>query len=97
VFHGTNKLTAFEPLYDATFTAGEWKYYWYVSTQAMDLEDLTDSFKSYWQNEIGLGIKTVGADVDLYVTVMDGRYPTEHDYDFKSTNQGSDWVTLSSN
>ena len=36
-------------------------------------------------------------DVDMYVSVMDGRFPTEEDYDYKSVNLGSDWVTISSN
>ena len=40
--------------------------------------------------------RSEGADLDLYVTVMDGRYPTENDYDFKSTNLGADSIFLSS-
>ena len=43
-----------------------------------------------------MGVKTIGADFDLYVSVMDGRYPTETDYDFKSTNYGADSILLSS-
>lgn len=43
-----------------------------------------------------MGIKTLGADFDLFVSVMDGRYPTENDYDFKSTNLGADSIFLSS-
>jgi len=42
-----------------------------------------------------MGVKSEGADFDLYVSVMDGRYPTEEDYDFKSTNLGADSVFLS--
>ena len=33
----------------------------------------------------------------MYVSVMDGRYPTEDDYDYKSENYGSDWITISNN
>ena len=33
----------------------------------------------------------------MYVSVMDGRFPTEDDYDYKSVNLGSDWVTISNN
>ena len=44
-----------------------------------------------------MGIKTAaGADFDLYVSIMDGRYPTQDDYDFKSTNFGADSIFLSS-
>ena len=49
-----------------------------------------------WQHIIALGIKTSGADFDLYVTVMDGRYPVENDFDFSSTNVGADSIQLSS-
>ena len=43
-----------------------------------------------------MGVKTYGADFDLYVSVMDGRYPTEDDYDYKSTNLGADSILISS-
>lgn len=41
-------------------------------------------------------METKGADFDLYVSVMDGRFPTDLDYDFKSTNKGADVVFLTS-
>ena len=43
-----------------------------------------------------MGIKTADADFDLYVSVMDGRYPTETDFDFRSTNFGADSIQLDS-
>ena len=43
-----------------------------------------------------MGVTTYGADFDLYVSVMDGRYPTEDDYDYKSTNLGADSILISS-
>ena len=43
-----------------------------------------------WHHDIGAGIITPGADVDMYITVGDGRFPTLTDYDFKSTNLGSE-------
>jgi hypothetical protein len=49
-----------------------------------------------WHHDIGAGIITPGADVDMYVSVADGRLPTLNDYDFKSTNLGSEAVRLSS-
>lgn len=33
----------------------------------------------------------------MYLSVMDGRFPTEEDYDYKSVNLGSDWITISNN
>ena len=48
-----------------------------------------------WQHTVALAVETMDADFDLYVTVMDGRYPTETDYDFKSTNRGADVIFLS--
>lgn len=42
-----------------------------------------------------MGVKTAGADFDLFVTVMDGRYPMENDFDFRSQNMGADSITLS--
>lgn len=45
-----------------------------------------------------MGIKSgLESDPDLYVSVMDGRRPTETDYDFKSTLSGADSVTIASN
>jgi len=52
--------------------------------------------QAYWQHTLAMGIKTTGADFDLYVSVMDGRYPTDTDYDFSSTNYGADSIFLSS-
>ena len=53
------------------------KYYWFYSKGAMTLTN--------WQHTIASGIRTSRADFDLYVSVMDGRYPTVDDYDYKST------------
>ena len=52
--------------------------------------------QTYWQHTIAMGIKTQDADFDLYVSVMDGRYPTDTDFDFSSTNYGADSIFLSS-
>ena len=93
VFNGTNKLYPGEPVEDTLFLADTYKYYWFVSTAAMAANDAFP----FWLHEIGLGVKTPGMDVDMYVSVMDGRFPTEEDHDYKSENLGSDWVTISSN
>lgn len=49
-----------------------------------------------WQYDIGLGITNPGDNADLYVSVMDGRYPTETDFDYKSTKIGADFIRISS-
>ena len=93
VFNGTNRLYPNEPIEDAILVAGDYKYYWFVSTAAMAATLEIPN----WLHEIGLGIKTPGQDVDMFVSVMDGRFPTEDDYDYKSVNLGSDWITISNN
>ena len=66
---------------------GNFTYFWFYSDGAKKLNNT-------WQHTVALGVETIGADFDLYVTVMDGRYPTENDYDFKSTNKGADVVFI---
>ena len=93
VFTGANKLRFEKPIIDKLAGKGNFKYYWFLSTGAKNAAKT----KAYWQHMIALGIKTSGADFDLYVTVMDGRYPVENDFDFSSTNYGADSIQLSSN
>lgn len=56
VFNGTNRLYPNEPIDDAILVAGEYKYYWFVSTAAMAATLEIPN----WLHEIGLGIKTPG-------------------------------------
>lgn len=64
------------------------KYYWFVSTRGMT--------EAEWSHEIGLGIFALEGDIDLYVSVMDGRFPTPDDFDYSSELLGADYVTISS-
>lgn len=90
VFNGTNKLYPEKPIQGLHSGKGSFKYFWFLSKGALD--GLVE-----WQHTIAMGIKTEGGiDFDLYVSVMDGRYPTETDFDFKSTNFGADSIVLSS-
>ena len=91
VLKGQNKLHQGEPLLDVV-NPGEFKYYWFVSTKAI----FATKENPDWKHEIGVGVKTPGADVDMYVSLFDGRYPTLTDYDLASTNKGSDQVVLKS-
>ena len=123
VFNSTNKLYPEKPVQAVQAGKGSFKYYWFLSTGAMeaaealnaaenkdevensDTAETSDTAESmdaaatlaYWQHAIAMGIKTSGADFDLYVSVMDGRYPTDTDFDFSSTNYGADSIFLSSN
>lgn len=39
---------------------------------------------------------TLNGDADIYVSVMDGRYPTEEDFDYMSDMIGTDFIRISS-
>ena len=49
-----------------------------------------------WCYDISIGIKSLNDDADLYVSVMDGRSPTEVDYDYMSDMIGTDRIRISS-
>ena len=38
-----------------------------------------------------------GQDADLFMSVLDGRFPVSNDYDFASTNLGPDNIIINSN
>ncbi len=73
----------------------QFQYYWFVSTLPMT--------QKTWNCDIAIGIRELRSDasnlfqndVNLYVSVMDGRYPTETDYDYKSEMIGTDFVRIS--
>jgi len=88
VFKGTNKIYPNVPIRANCKLAGEGDYYWFVSTAAMTL--------SSWQYDIGLGIISKGKNADLFLSVMDGRNPSETDFDYKSANLGADFIKISS-
>ena len=92
VFNSTNKLYPEKPVHGTHKGLGAFKYYWFLSTGAMEAEET----KEYWQHTIAMGITTLDADFDLFVSVMDGRYPTDIDLDYSSTNLGADSIFLSS-
>lgn len=51
------------------------------------------------QFSYSLGLQTDGTlenNVDLYVGLKDGRYPTNLDYEIKSDMNGADFITISS-
>ena len=53
-------------------------FYWFV------INDTVVDPSIYFNYQISVASST-GNDPDLFVSVMDGRWPSETDYDFKST------------
>lgn len=50
-----------------------------------------------WEFVVAVGLADTTSDVDLFVTMFDGRFPTSNDYDFASTNQGADDILIKYN
>lgn len=71
--------------------AGGYDYYWFTSNTSFINPN------SYWEHVIAVSNDGVNQDVDLFVSVIDGRYPTAEDYDFKSDFLGPDDVIIRSN
>jgi hypothetical protein len=69
---------------------GDYLYYWFVTTAANTTNNAS------WYFDISLGIKTLNSDADIYVSVMDGRFPTELDFDYMSDMIGTDFIRISS-
>lgn len=88
-FNGTNYVEPGTPIKGEITNVGDWSYYWFVSSAA------TRSTRD-WAFDIGLGIESIGGDADLYISVMDGRYPTEIDFDYYSDMIGTDYIRISS-
>lgn len=44
-----------------------------------------------------LSVLSAGGDVDLFISALDARNPSSHDYDFASQNQGPDDIIISAN
>ena len=49
-----------------------------------------------WQYDIAVSVVQEGQDVDLYLSLMDGRFPISEDYDFASENMGPDDISVNS-
>lgn len=85
-----NKIYEKNPIKGSITKAGQYNYYWF-SSNASFIDP-----SSYWEHVVATSIDNAGGDVDLYVSVMDARYPTSEDYDFKSDNMGPDDVAIRS-
>lgn len=96
-FRGHNKLHLNKPIHKIRPNDKEgeeaFDYYWFVLNDTV----LDSSVSFEYQVSVGKISADQDNDPDLYVSVMDGRRPTQTDYDFKSELVGADSVTIRSN
>ena len=85
-----NKLYSNNPVAGFLSDIGDYDYYWFVcNVSAINPQ-------AYWEYTISASVDANGQDVDLFVSVLDGRFPVSEDYDFASTNLGPDDVYINS-
>lgn len=92
VYNQNNKIYDRSPIKGSLTNAGDYDYYWFTSNSSY----VDPTFN--WEYAITANIDgtNMTADVDLFVSVVDARYPTSEDYDFKSDNMGADDVYIRS-
>lgn len=94
-FYGENKLYLDTPRNISTIDkprlAGEkFDYYWFVINEAA----LYEGSRSVFQYQVSVSSPDGSGDPDLYVSLMDGRFPTETDFDLVSAKAGADSVRI---
>ena len=94
-FYGTNKLTLGVPQAKKTtqnqqFEGYYMSYYWFVINDTVSLKSAAFDY------QVSVSTTSNIYNPDLYITLMDGRWPTQDDFDMHSTMQGSDFVRISS-
>ncbi len=54
--------------------------------------------QAYWEYVVATSIRggSAQADVDLFISGIDGRRPNSEDFDFKSDNRGADEILIRS-
>jgi len=90
-FTQNNSLAPLVPIKDSIEIAGDYKYY-YFSSNATVFHP-----QDYWEFLISLSIFSEGGDADMYLSLLDGRKPTQDDCDFASENMGPDDIIISQN
>lgn len=90
-FYGTNKLYLDAPIgINSTKDRSNgdlFDYYWFVINDAA----LADN--SNFEYHVSVGTDGSG-DPDLYISLMDGRFPTETDFDLRSNQAGADSIRI---
>ena len=98
-FYGTNKLRLDEPVVKETDFPREgdeaFDYYWFVITDRVPGLLGSDDVGRPFEYQVSVGSEG-GGDPDLFVSLMDGRSPTDRDHDFASTMTGADTIRISS-
>ena len=93
-FRGHNKLHMNKPIVKTVpfdrVGDNAYDYYWFV------INDTVREPNAEFQYQVSVGSET-GNDPDLFVSVMDGRFPVAEDYDFRSIMDGADSVQIRSN
>ena len=89
-FTAKNKIVDESPIKGSLAKAGDYQYYWFSCNSSVA------NHNAMWEYVIAASVDQNGADVDLYVSAMDARYPTSEDYDFKSDNLGPDDIYIRS-
>ena len=85
-----NKIYDRSPINGLIVNQGDYDYYWFVSNLS------TTNASAVWSYTLSLGLAQDGQDADLFVSVIDGRFPVDSDYDFSSSMLGPDNLVISS-
>lgn len=94
-YYGINKLRLAEPravnvdkvVYNETTS---YDYYWFV------ISDTVADSSVQFEYQVSVGTSD-GGDPNIYVSLMDGRYPTSDDFDLSSAQVGADTVRIAWN
>jgi hypothetical protein len=78
------------PISGLIVNQGDYDYYWFVSNLS------TTNASAMWSYTLSLGLAQDGQDADLFVSVIDGRFPVDSDFDFSSSMLGPDNLVISS-
>ena len=94
-FYGQNKLHLDTPVKNSQqfvkYKDHFMHYFWFVIRDAA----LAGNSKAAFHYQVSVATRR-SSDPDLYISLMDGRYPTIDDYDFASTMTGADSIEISS-
>ena len=85
-----NRLYNQVPVSSTIPKSGTFVYYWFVNNATVLNPNAT------WEHVIAVSPSSQNADVDLFVTAIDGRMPVDNDYDWVSNNVGPDDVFINS-
>ena len=90
-FYGRNKLYQDKPIKinstEQRTSENEFDYYWFV------INDAAETPGANFEYQVSVGTDGSG-DPDLYVSLMDGRFPTEEDFDYRSNQLGADSIRI---